>query len=603
MTIQQENSGITAIALAANTDFGRCKLASRIPPALWPIQDETAINRLLGKLTNLPISKFVICCNGNKTIFQQSMKNPEKAELLFIDEKMPFGTAGCIREAIKISSDDIIIAIPSQMVEAPDLSEAIKTHKDCKAVLSIVSGKNKNSKSYAQIFIANREISKYIPEKGYFDIKENLIPALVRNNKKIIAQTLPVNLYSFRNHNQYLEVMSEFLAENNLDVLISENAKVSATAKICGPAVIMDNSEIGDNAIIIGPAIIGRNVKVNEGSLIEQSILWDGTNINKECFINNCVTDYNTIVPAHSRIANKAVIRNKQALINLNYYPSAYIRKIAAVFVMATLFAWSYLPELKELIKTWLENDDYSAGILVPFLACAAIWFRKKIIFSTTNKSILAGLFIFFISQLIRFFGLYFMYSSAQRLSLIICLWSIVIILFGIKFFYMNFSIFLFSLLMLPPPRLIHNSIMLPLQQIATSGAAFCLGLFGYAVHRQGNILYINNSPVAVSEACNGLRMITAFLIITVFMSLIIKRSKWEKLSLLISSLPIALLCNIARLTLTALIFTIVWSQKWASLVHDFSGYAMVPLAIAMVLFEMWIINILAARSKMNIST
>jgi exosortase len=605
MNIQQENETITAVALAANTDFGRCRLASRIPPALWPIEGENAISRLIKKLANLPVRKTVICCNGNKSIFQKTIAGSDSMELLFLDEKMPFGTAGCIREAIQLSSDNIILAIPSQILEAPDLSEAIARHKESGAILTIISGNNENEKSNVHIYIANREAAEYIPAKGYFDIKENLIPALVRNNKKIIAETLPLHLYSFRNHCQYLETICKYLSERKQDIIISDNVNISSSAKIFGPAIIMSNTIIEDDAIIMGPAMVGRNVKIGKGSLVEQSILWDGTNIKKECCITNCVTEYNTTIPSYSNISNKAITRNMYNIPGLNYITSHGIRidKIAALLILTAIFAWSYFPEIKELLNTWISNDDYSAGILVPFLAAATIWFRKEKTSNTTTKSIIMGLLIFTVSQITRFFGLYFMYSSAERISILFTLWSMIIILFGLRFFYKNLAAFLFLLLMFPPPHVIHNSIMLPLQRIATSGAAFCIGLFGYAVHREGNILYINNTAVAVSEACNGLRMITAFLIIAVFMSLIIKRNKFEKLSLLLSSLPIALSCNIARLTLTALAFTLVWGQKWAGLIHDFSGYAMVPMAIALVLLEIRVMNIVTTKSKMNIST
>jgi exosortase len=192
------------------------------------------------------------------------------------------------------------------------------------------------------------------------------------------------------------------------------------------------------------------------------------------------------------------------------------------------------------------------------------------------------------------------MYSSAERLSIVLSIWSVAIIILGFKMFYRLLPIFLFLLLMLPPPRIIHTSLMLPLQNMATVCSAFCLQTMGYAVIRQGNILLINNSAVAVSEACNGLRMITAFFIIVVFISLIIKKNTWEKILLLLSGLPIAFVCNIIRLTFTAVIFTIVSGRKWTTLFHDFGGFAMVPLAVALVVLELWLMNSLVTWPQKN---
>ncbi|OHB60646.1 MAG: hypothetical protein A2Y12_02910 [Planctomycetes bacterium GWF2_42_9] len=602
MNLQQRDElSITAVALAANTDFGRCRLASRVPPALWPIEGDAAISRILKNVKNLSVRKTVICCNGNKRIFENKLNRTNAMELYFLDENMPFGTAGCIREAIKISCDKLILAVPSQIVDLPDLSKSLKRHLESGAILTILSG-NKNSKTNVHIYIANREITEHIPANGYFDIKENLIPALVRKNKKVVYETLPAKLYSFRNHNQYLEAMNKSLSNKNVgdeDVLIAENTNIAHNAKIFGPAVIMEGSSIEENAIIIGPTTIGKNVNIGKNSIIEQSAIWDGTTIRKNCKISNCVVEYDTKIPPYSNYANKAVTKDLSNQIKLDYISESGIAvgKIAAVILLAALFVWSYFPQITDLAKIWLGNDDYSAGILVPLLAGMTIWFKKDFL-AGTHKNILPGFVLLIVSQAIRFFGLYFMYSSLERLSIVVCLWAVIIILLGWKTFYRYLPAFLFLILMLPPPNIIHNSIMLPLQRIATSGAAYSLELFGYAVSREGNILYINSTAIEVSQACNGLRMITAFVIIDVFLALNIKQNLFQKSMLLISSLPIAVACNIARLTLTGVAFTVSWGQKWASMIHEVSGYAMVPIAIAFVLIEMKFLNNLIANNK-----
>lgn len=612
---QKDNVSMSAVILAANTDFGRCNLASRIPPALWPILDEPAINRMFKKLSDMSVKRAIICCNGNKPIFQQAIKNTDSMELNFLDEQMPFGTAGCIREALQLNCDDILLVVPSQIVNLPDLTDAIKRHLNNQSALTILSGTNPNSKSTAQIYIANRDIAECIPAKGYFDIKENLIPVLVRKGRKIIAETLPVHLHTFRNHSQYLEALSNYLIEDkhySTDVFIAGDANVNAGAKIFGPVIIMNNSSISENAVIVGPAVIGKNVSIDKNSVIEQSVLWDGSNVGMDCFITHCVVDYDAAIPSYSNAENKAVLRTDNIIktsiisaIEKIQLPSEAVLgttlplgKIAAVVILAAAFIWSYFPEIKELLGVWNRNDDYSAGLLVPFLAAAAIWTRKEKFTHISGMSFLYGILLFLIAQMIRLFGLYFMYASAERLSMVVSIWSVIIMLFGWRLFYKNLSPFLFLLLMLPPPHIIHNSIMLPLQKIATSGAEFCLEMLGYAVNREGNILFINNTAVAVSEACSGLRMITAFLIIVVFISLIIRKNRWEKFSLLLSSLPIAFACNIARLTLTAIAFTVVWGQRWAEMIHEFSGYAMVPLAIAIVMLELRVMNVLITKSE-----
>jgi exosortase len=144
---------------------------------------------------------------------------------------------------------------------------------------------------------------------------------------------------------------------------------------------------------------------------------------------------------------------------------------------------------------------------------------------------------------------------------------------------------------MLPWPNRIETAITLPLQRWATASAVFSLELLGYGVTRAGNVINIGDTSVAIAEACNGLRMITAFFVIGALIALIVNRSWVEKLIIVASCLPIALMCNTVRLTITAIAFTFLDGEQWEQIFHDFGGYAMMPLALAMVVGELWLIT------------
>ena len=60
-----------------------------------------------------------------------------------------------------------------------------------------------------------------------------------------------------------------------------------------------------------------------------------------------------------------------------------------------------------------------------------------------------------------------------------------------------------------------------------------------------------------------------------------------------VSSLPIALVCNTIRLTVTSIAFTKINGDHWEQLFHDFGGYAMMPFALALVVLELWLIKLL----------
>ena len=148
----------------------------------------------------------------------------------------------------------------------------------------------------------------------------------------------------------------------------------------------------------------------------------------------------------------------------------------------------------------------------------------------------------------------------------------------------------LFLFLMVPLPGRIHNLISGPLQKLATTGAVFCLELIGITVAREGNIIVLNDRvPVAVAEACSGLRMLTAFVVVASVLAYIVNRPRWQKVVLLCSSVVVAIVCNLIRLVVTAGLFLYTSSAAAERFFHDFAGWTMMPLAILLLLGELWI--------------
>jgi hypothetical protein len=48
-------------------------------------------------------------------------------------------------------------------------------------------------------------------------------------------------------------------------------------------------------------------------------------------------------------------------------------------------------------------------------------------------------------------------------------------------------------------------------------------------------------------------------------------------------------------LTITAVLFTVLEGERWEKIFHDFGGYAMMPLAVAAVVAELWLLAKLTA--------
>jgi exosortase/archaeosortase family protein len=97
-----------------------------------------------------------------------------------------------------------------------------------------------------------------------------------------------------------------------------------------------------------------------------------------------------------------------------------------------------------------------------------------------------------------------------------------------------------------------------------------------------------------VAEGCAGLRMATIFCALAVAMVFIIGRPWWDKLVILLSALPIAIVVNIVRITATGLLFMMVGEQNVMvhKIMHDWAGLLiMMPLAMVLLCLELQILE------------
>jgi exosortase/archaeosortase family protein len=108
----------------------------------------------------------------------------------------------------------------------------------------------------------------------------------------------------------------------------------------------------------------------------------------------------------------------------------------------------------------------------------------------------------------------------------------------------------------------------------------------------------VNGAEVAVAEACSGLRMLTAFVVVSATLAYLVNRPRWQKGVLLVSSVPIAIACNLARLVVTAALFGAGYSKAAGTFFHDFAGLVMMPLAVFILAGELWLMKRLVIPDK-----
>ena len=87
------------------------------------------------------------------------------------------------------------------------------------------------------------------------------------------------------------------------------------------------------------------------------------------------------------------------------------------------------------------------------------------------------------------------------------------------------------------------------------------------------------------------MRLLMAFLALGVAMAYLHYRPVWQRLVLLASTIPIAILCNIVRVTATGFIHVLLDPKYAQGIYHDMLGMLMLPLAFGLYGFLAWFMS------------
>src|SRR5205085_9966266 len=93
--------------------------------------------------------------------------------------------------------------------------------------------------------------------------------------------------------------------------------------------------------------------------------------------------------------------------------------------------------------------------------------------------------------------------------------------------------------------------------------------------------------------ACNGLGMLMTFVAMTVGTVLVVRRPVVETVLIVLSAIPIALVANVTRITVTGILHVEVGGEIADYVFHDLAGWFMMPLALGLVWAELRLLGLL----------
>ncbi|MCI0638811.1 MAG: exosortase/archaeosortase family protein [Gemmataceae bacterium] len=293
-----------------------------------------------------------------------------------------------------------------------------------------------------------------------------------------------------------------------------------------------------------------------------------------------------------------------------------FVPLVCAALFLAGVF-WAYWTTLAEISWRWSNDPQYSHGYLVPLFALALLWLRRAQVAwrggavipgasGGANAPVCApgqrpgplalkpsvwGIGLLALAAGMRLAGGYFHFGWLDQMSLLPCLAGMFVLLGGRAAWRWSWPAVAFLAFMVPLPHRVAVSMSAPMQRIATEASTFALQTLGRPALAEGNVILLNDVELGIVEACSGLRMLVVFFALSTAVALLLRKPLWERILVAGSALPIALVSNVIRITVTGVIYDMLGPETGQAVFHDLMGWLMMPLGLAFLGLELWLLN------------
>ena len=294
---------------------------------------------------------------------------------------------------------------------------------------------------------------------------------------------------------------------------------------------------------------------------------------------------------------------------------------LGTLLVPAAVLA-AYYSVILGLVNHWWNDENYSHGLIVPFVVGLIIWQdigRLRTIARKPEFSL--GLIIVITGLMMLLLGTLGSELLTQRVSLIVVLAGSVVYFLGRRVLFSLAVPFGLLLLAIPIPQIIFNKVAFPLQLLATRAAHTSLLFLGIPSERSGNVINLitingNSAALEVVEACSGIRSLITLMTLAIIIAYFTRDEHVNDhrrfrdffsdpnlrrtIFLMLLMVPVALVTNALRVVLTGIATYFSGREILDSWWHDAIGWASFGLALVLLITANWAISKVRFLNRIN---
>jgi exosortase len=301
------------------------------------------------------------------------------------------------------------------------------------------------------------------------------------------------------------------------------------------------------------------------------------------------------------------------------------------ILAITSALIFAYATVLAKLGHDWWTDENYSHGLLIPFIIGFVLWSqRERLTRAARYPSAAWGLGTILCALIALWAGTAGAELFMQRTSLVLILAGTVLYFWGFSLLRLLVVPLFLLLLAIPIPAIIFNKIAFPLQLFASRCAVWAMTLFDIPVLRQGNVIELmplgarETKKLEVVEACSGIRSLMTLVTLAVVFAYFthprdekpddsneppskpstiashlasqLSRLKsygfWRSTIIFLSAVPIAIFTNALRVSGTGVLARYYGTQVADGFFHGFSGWVIYVVAFLMLFGVGWVLDL-----------
>lgn len=284
--------------------------------------------------------------------------------------------------------------------------------------------------------------------------------------------------------------------------------------------------------------------------------------------------------------------------------PQVWVRMVGLGFLFVLYFEYI----IRYMFKLAWEDPNWSHAFLVPFISLYFIHQRREELLRIPPRTCWLGLPVMLAGAVGYVIGIYpFSNQMAMGYSMILGLFGMVWLLAGTAMMRVLWLPILYLFFAVKISFLIWEPIAWQLQKVAAISAAVVLTALGLPLGIEAECIgtsihiYQNGALIEpamnVAEACSGLRMLMTLIALGVAVAYLSERPWWARLTMVLMTVPIAILVNVGRVTVIGFIYP--YNQEMSTgEFHIFVGMLMLIPALGLLMLVGWFLKQLVVSEK-----